>query len=121
MDSFSIQKTPRGFTFALRAANGQTVAVSESYRTEAACRNGIQSVCANAFAPLEDQTLAAAPLPNPKYELYQDKRGAYRFRLKARNGRIIAVSEGYRSKSACLEGIESIRSNVASREESHEK
>lgn len=48
-----------------------------------------------------------------KFELYQDGRGEYRFRLKAGNGEIIAVSEGYKSKAGALNGIESVRSNAA--------
>ena len=49
---------------------------------------------------------------NPKFEVYVDKAGEFRFRLKARNGEIIAVSEGYRAKASCLNGIESIRRNA---------
>jgi uncharacterized protein YegP (UPF0339 family) len=48
-----------------------------------------------------------------KFELYKDGRGEYRFRLKAGNGEIIAVSEGYKSKAGALNGIESVRSNAA--------
>ncbi len=112
VNSFSLQKTPKGYTFDLRSGNGQIIAVSESYRTEAACRNGIRSVYANADAPLEDCTTDEMQVPNPKFQLYQDKRGLFRFRLKARNGRIIAVSQAYRSKVACMEGIESVRANA---------
>jgi uncharacterized protein YegP (UPF0339 family) len=48
-----------------------------------------------------------------KFELYQDKQDKYRFRLKAGNGEIIAVSEAYNSRSSALNGIESVRSNAA--------
>jgi hypothetical protein len=48
-----------------------------------------------------------------KFELYQDGKGEYRFRLKAGNGEIIAVGEGYKSKAGALNGIESVRSNAA--------
>lgn len=48
-----------------------------------------------------------------KFELYQDARGEYRFRLKAGNGETIAVSEGYASKAAATNGIESVRRNAA--------
>ena len=44
--------------------------------------------------------------------MYQDKAGEYRFRLKARNGEIIAVSEGYKAKASCLNGIDSVRRNA---------
>ena len=47
-----------------------------------------------------------------KFELYQDKKGEYRFRLKAGNGQTIATGEGYTTKKACLNGIESIRKNA---------
>ncbi|GAA1136954.1 YegP family protein [Microbacterium natoriense] len=50
-----------------------------------------------------------------KWELYTDKSGEYRFRLKAGNGEVIALSsEGYSSKSGALNGIDSIRRNVDS-------
>ena len=47
-----------------------------------------------------------------KFELYTDRRGEYRFRLKAGNGEVIAVSEGYKSKRGALGGIESVRKNA---------
>ena len=46
-----------------------------------------------------------------KFELYNDKSGEFRFRLKAPNGQIILSSQGYKNKSGCLKGIESVRSN----------
>jgi hypothetical protein len=48
-----------------------------------------------------------------KFELYADKAGKFRFRLKAGNGQVIAVGEAYESKRAALNGIESIRKNAA--------
>ena len=47
-----------------------------------------------------------------KFELYTDKAGEYRFRLKAGNGETIAVSEGYQSKSSALNGIESVKNSA---------
>lgn len=46
-----------------------------------------------------------------KFEIYKDKREEFRFRLKAGNGKTILVSEGYKSKSNCINGIESVRIN----------
>ena len=46
------------------------------------------------------------------FEVYQDKSGKWRFRLKATNGQVIANGQGYASKRACLNGIESIRKNA---------
>lgn len=45
------------------------------------------------------------------FEIYQDKAGEYRFRLKARNGQNILSSEGYKQKASCENGIESVRKN----------
>ena len=47
-----------------------------------------------------------------KFEVYKDKSGEYRFRLKAGNGQVIAVSEGYKSKTSCMNGIESVKKNA---------
>ncbi len=47
-----------------------------------------------------------------KFEIYKDKKGEYRFRLKAGNGQVIATGEGYASKSACENGIASIKKNA---------
>ncbi|MFF4604006.1 YegP family protein [Streptomyces sp. NPDC001339] len=46
------------------------------------------------------------------FELYQDKAGKHRFRLKAGNGEIIAVGEAYNSKAACEKGIQSVKNNA---------
>ena len=47
-----------------------------------------------------------------KFEIYQDAKGDYRFRLKASNGQVIATGQGYKSKAACLKGVESVRKNA---------
>jgi len=47
-----------------------------------------------------------------KFEVYKDARGEFRFRLKAANGEIIASSEGYKSKAAAQNGVESVRTNA---------
>jgi uncharacterized protein len=49
----------------------------------------------------------------PKFEVYLDDAGEYRFRLRARNGQVIAVSQGYKSKEGCLKGIKSVQLNAA--------
>jgi len=48
----------------------------------------------------------------PKFEVYQDTAGKFRFRLKAANGEVIAVGEAYESKDGCKNGIESIKTNA---------
>lgn len=46
-----------------------------------------------------------------KFEVYKDKAGEFRFRLKAANGENILGSEGYKAKSSCMNGIESVKKN----------
>jgi uncharacterized protein YegP (UPF0339 family) len=47
-----------------------------------------------------------------KFEIYQDKKGEYRFRLRATNGQVIATGQGYKAKKSCLNGIESVKKNA---------
>ena len=115
MGKFVVKLTKNdGFLFNLKAVNGEIIATSEVYTTEAACLNGIESVRKNAVeGKLEDQTVENyEKLTNPKFEVYKDKAGEFRFRLKARNGEIIAVGESYKAKASCLNGIDSIRRNA---------
>ena len=46
-----------------------------------------------------------------KFEVYKDKAGEYRFRLKAANGQNILSSEGYSSKPSCMNGVQSVQKN----------
>ena len=114
MGKFVVKETATGFKFDLKATNGQTIATSEVYSTLAACRNGVASVQKNApIAGVEDQTEEGfATVKCPKFELYTDKAGEFRFRLKATNGQIIATSEGYVAKASCVNGIESVKKNA---------
>ena len=114
MGKFIIKETKTGIKFDLKAANGEVIATSEVYAAEASCRKGIASVIKNApIANIEDQTADNYEVQkHPKFEMYIDKAGEYRFRLKARNGEIIAASEGYKAKSGCLNGIESVKKNA---------
>ena len=48
-----------------------------------------------------------------KFVVSKDKKGEFRFVLKAGNGEIIAQSEGYTSKDGAKNGIESVRKNAA--------
>ena len=103
------------FMFNLKAANSYIIATSGMYTTLSACKTGIASVATNApESPVEDQTADDyETISNPKFALYRDTGGSFRFRLKARNGEIIAVSQGYTSKANCKNGIESVRVNAS--------
>lgn len=114
MGKFVIKETATGVKFDLKAGNGEIIATSEVYTTEAACNKGIESVRKNAaIAAIENQMAEGyAVEKNPKFEVYKDKAGEFRFRLKATNGQIIAVGEGYKALAGCLNGIESIKKNA---------
>ena len=114
MGKFQVKAAGKGVMFNLLATNGQVVATSEVYNKKDSLKRGIASVQANApVAGIEDQT-AEKPvkLPNPKFEIYADKAGKFRFRLKAKNGQIIAVGEAYETKKAALAGVASVKKNA---------
>ena len=116
MGKYVVRKAKTGLMFNLKAGNHEVIATSEIYNTKRACLNGIESVRRNApIAPIEDQTVEGfAREKCPKFEVYLDKAGEYRFRLKAVNGHIIATGESYAQKDGCLNGIESIKKNADS-------
>lgn len=113
---FEIKKSSDGrYVFNLYAANSVIVATSQIYSSAASALNGIKSIIAHApKAPVEDQTLKNfTPLGYPKWEIYLDKGGQYRFRLDASNGSCICHSQGYTTKANCKNGIDSIIRNAA--------
>ena len=113
MGKFVMKKVKTGVKFDLKATNGEIIANSEVYTTERACKKGIESVRKCCVGGIEDQTVENFEvIKHPKFEVYTDKAGEFRFRLKARNGQIIAVGEGYKKKTSCLNGIESIKKNA---------
>lgn len=114
MGKFVIKDAKNGVKFDLKAGNGEVILTSEIYSSLASCKNGIASVQKNApIAALEDQTEEGfEKQKHPKFEVYADKAGEFRFRLKATNGQIIAVSEGYKAIASCLNGIESVKKNA---------
>ena len=115
MGKFVIKDTKSGgVKFDLKATNGQVIASSQVYASLNSCKKGIASVINNApIAEIEDQTEEGyTSIRNPKFEVYNDKAGEARFRLKAKNGQIIATREGYTTMKACLNGIASVKKNA---------
>ena len=115
---FEIKRTSdRRYMFNVRAGNTQIIASSQPYSSMTACRNGIDSVGTNApIAPIEDQTLSSVNEEKcPKFQIYFDKSGKYRFNLLAANGQnILACTQGYTQKSSCKNGINSVINNAHS-------
>ena len=115
MGKFVISKAKNEeYTFVLKATNGQVILeAGETFSSLASCKNSIESVKKNALAHVEDQTVEGyETVTHPQYELYEDKGGEYRWRLKARNGEPIGKSEGYKAKDSALNGIASIGKNA---------
>lgn len=110
--TFDIKKAKDGrYVFNLYAANKVMVATSQIYSSSQSAMTGVKSVMANAAnAPIEDSTLKNPTVyPFPKWEVYMDRAGEYRFRLYATNGNCIChAKKGYSTKSNCKRGIESI-------------
>lgn len=119
MAKYLVKSTKTGFNFALVASNGETVCTSEVYSTKRSCLNGVASVAKNApVAAVENQTKEGfAKEKLPKFEVYKDKKGEFRFRLKAKNGQNICASEGYTTEKACLNGVKSVAKNAGSKVE----
>ena len=117
MAKYVLSEAKNGFKFNLVASNGEVIASSQLYKSITTAKNGIASVAANApVANIENQTAKdfKAEL-NPKFEVYKDKKGEFRFRLKAKNGQIIASSEGYSKVDSCLKGVASVKKNAGAK------
>ncbi len=108
MPKFQVYKDVAGkYRFRLRADNNKIIVIGEAYEKYAACINGIKSIQKNSSAPMEDTTVEGQRISNPKFQIYKDNTGKFRFHLYARNGEIIAdSSEGYETKDSCLNGID---------------
>ena len=114
-------RPPPGWVQLVPGMNPKRRTMTEGYlnqrmprgNTVAKAKVGIESVRANCAAPVEDQTVEGYEvLRHPKYEVYLDVGGKPRFRLKASNGEIIAVSQAYADKPSCMKGIASIGSHA---------
>ena len=98
---FELKKGKTGkFSFNLKAANGQVVLASQTYKTKAAAKNGIKSVCTNCKK-------AAC------FEQKKSKKGEPYFVLLAANKQVIGKSQMYASKKSMLNGIASVKKNAA--------
>lgn len=116
MGKYVIRRSGKGIRFLLKAANGEIIGQSEGYSSVAVCKKGLESVRRNApGAGLADLTREESPsCHNPRFEMFRDKAGEYRFRLRARNGKIILTGEGYKQRAGCLNGIASVQKNARS-------
>ena len=109
---FDIKRTKDNrFVFNLYSSNKVLIATSQIYSSAQSAKNGVKSVMANAKeAEIEDTTLKNVTVRTfPKWEIYLDKAGEFRFRLLATNGQCVTHAKaGYAHKSSCKRAIESI-------------
>ena len=115
MAIFIVKQTATGFKFDLKNENG-VIATSEVYASEAACKKGVDSVKNSAAGEIENQTVEGSETKkHPKFEVYEDKGGAYRYRLKAVNGQIIATcgTLSYKTVEEALAVAEEVKATAA--------
>ena len=115
---FLVKKTNTGYNFLLVATNGQPVGASQVYKALKSALAGVESVkTVSAVAEVEDQTKEPVEeKKNPKFVIYTDKAGEFRFRLQAANGQNVLASEGYTTLAACKNGVASVVKNAAEAE-----
>ena len=115
MGKYVIRKSKVGFYFNVEASNGQVIATAQSYKSKPSCKAAIVALKKVANAPIEDLTVKDAPrFPNPKWQVYQDRKNEFRFRLVASNGNNLIWGEGYSTMQSCKAGVLSVQQNVNS-------
>ena len=115
MGKYVIRKSKVGFYFNLEAANGQVIATAQQYKSKPSCKKAIDALKKLAKSPIEDLTIKDGPkYSKPKWQIYQDRKREYRFRLLASNGNNLIWGEGYSTKSACESGILAVQGNANS-------
>ena len=114
MSKFAVKKTNTGYNFLLVHTNGQPIGASQVYKSLKSALGGVESIkniAAN--AEIEDTTKEGfEEKKNPKFVVYTDKKGEFRFRLQAANGQAVLASEGYTTLRTCLNGCASVAKNA---------
>jgi large subunit ribosomal protein L21 len=110
----------------LRAANGELVAMSEQgFSSKASVVRTLGVVRKNVAAAEDHVELTADEAAEGKtakgFEIFEDKSGQWRWRLRAANGELVAIPEqGFASKAGVVKALEVVRRNVAEAEGHHE-
>lgn len=109
MGKFILKQTATGYKFDL-VNDGVVVATSEVYSTDTACKNGIESVRKFSVGEIENQTVEGFETKkHPKFEVYEDKAGAFRYRLKAVNGQIVAIGPAFKTADETVAAVECVK------------
>ena len=97
---FELYKDKSGkFRFRLKAKNGEIICASQPYTTKSACIKGAKSLILNS--------------KNKKsFKILKNKVGKFFFNVIAKNNKVIATSQGYKSERSLIKGIESVQKNA---------
>tara|TARA_B100001559_G_scaffold2340_1_gene1957 strand:+ start:1074 stop:1388 length:315 start_codon:yes stop_codon:yes gene_type:complete len=97
---FEIYKDKSGkFRFRLKAKNGEIICASQPYTTKSACTKGAKSLILNS--------------KNKKsFKILKNKAGNFFFNVIAKNNKVIATSQGYKSERSLNKGVESVQKNA---------
>jgi large subunit ribosomal protein L21 len=110
----------------LRAANDELVAMSEEgFASKASVVRSLGVVRKNVAAAEDHMELTADDEAEDKtskgFEIYEDKAGKWRWRLRAANGELLAIPEqGFASKAGVVKALDVVRRNVAAAKGHHE-
>lgn len=115
MGKYVIHKSKKGFYFNIEAANGQVIAQAQAYSTKPSCKKAIDALKKLAKSPIEDLTTKDGnKYPSPKWQVYENRKKEFGFRLVASNGNNLIWGEGYSTPQACKYGVLSVQDNVNS-------
>lgn len=110
MGKFIIKKAKEGLTFSFVASDGNTLGSSEVYTSKASVKGGIASVKKNAGAAVEDLTIKDHKVEKtPKWEVFKDKAGGFRFRLIATNGKNVIHTSAYKSHDDAVKALTTLK------------
>ncbi|MBP3385366.1 MAG: DUF1508 domain-containing protein [Candidatus Methanomethylophilaceae archaeon] len=111
MSKFVVKKTKNdGYMFTLHDDEGEVLGRSQVYRSIMSAENGIQSVKKNLSSDILNLVSEEhEPVKNPRWEIYKDTAGEFRFRLRASNGEIVLSSNAYPHEVLCMDGISRAR------------
>ncbi|HTK76242.1 MAG TPA: DUF1508 domain-containing protein [Gemmataceae bacterium] len=98
------QDKAKEYRWRLKAANGEILGSSgQGYKAKADCKNGVERIKKDA--------------EKLKFEVYQDNKGEYRWRVIATNGQTIgSSSEGYKAKADCEKAVDTVKKGAAKAE-----
>lgn len=110
MGKFVIKRATGGFTFSFLGTDEKIIGSSEVYTSKTSAKGGIESVKRNATAVIEDQTQKDYKVEKtPKWEIFKDKSGGFRFRLIATNGKNVIHTSAFKTLAAANEGLSTIK------------